>query len=61
MFGSLKKFVHIHGLAGKSCVMRNDVHTEKRVIARFTLPPLIRAKLLYDWLDVVDSIYTTSC
>ena len=35
--------------------MRNDVHREKLVIARFTLPPLIRAKFLHDWLDVFDS------
>ena len=41
--------------------MHSDMHTEKRVIARFTPPPLIRATYLNDWPDLVDSIETTSC
>ena len=56
MFDSLKKFVHIHDLAGQTYVTWNDMHTEKQVIARFTLPPLIRATLLDDWLDVVPAV-----
>ena len=36
--------------------MPSDMRTEKRVIARFTAPPLIRVNFLDDWLDVVESM-----
>ena len=41
--------------------MHNDMHTEKRVIARLTPPPLIRAIFLNYWPVFVDSIETASC